>query len=393
MTGRRRWLRWSVWPLAGGVLLGGLSCRDATLPFEAVDRPDDTGRVPRQITFSARDDRSPAWDPAGDAILYATHGFTPFGDAPGVLLRVPSGGGAADEVFPRLQFPGGPEDWFASPAPHGGVVAWMHLWAVRAENLCAQTTIICVPEGETAGTAPRLAEIRLRVRTPGGEGVEGDPELSISLEGVTVLDPGIQRFRVEMHPFQELFHAEGSAVFRPSWSPAGDRLVFSDGLRLLVWAVGSGQAVAIPGTDDGVQAAWSPDGEWIAFTRLERGAPRAFECAHWTPLGPVCTQDRVEYPIADRIVTLARPDGSEVVTLAQGDDPAWTPDSDRLVFRRSGRLWMIGRDGSGLTDLPDTEGGREPAVSPDGTELAFARLDPTLMTHDVIVVGLNGGAQ
>jgi len=388
MARRSGWLPRSLWPLGAVALLGAVSCRDATSPFEAVDRPDDTGMVPRQITFSAGDDRSPAWDPSGEAILYATPGFSPFGEAPGVLLRVPSGGGAAAEVFPRLQFPGGPEDWFASPAPRGGVVAWMDLWAVRGENFCPGTTIMCVPEGETDGTAPPLAEIRLRVRTPEGGPEEGDPELRVSIEGVTVPDPAVQRFVVEMHPFQELFHAEGSAVFRPSWSPAGDQLVFSDGLRLLIWTIGSVEAVAIPGTDDGVQAAWSPDGEWIAFTRLVRGAARLFECQHLTLLGPVCSQDRIEYPITDRIVTLVRPDGSDLVALSRGDDPAWTPDSDRLVFREGGRLWMIGRDGSGLTDLPDTEGGREPAVSPDGTELAFARLDPGSMTHDVIVVGL-----
>jgi hypothetical protein len=113
-------------------------------------------------------------------------------------------------------------------------------------------------------------------------------------------------------------------------------------------------------------------------------------CTHVVPLGPVCAQERTEYPILDRIVTLVRPDGSDLREVGSGDDPAWHPDATGLVYRRDGRLWISSLDGSGTVEIPGTEGGREPAVSPDGRSVAFARIDPGVMTHDIWVVELPG---
>ncbi len=248
---------------------------------------------------------------------------------------------------------------------------------------------MCTAEPSADGAVPRLAEIRLRVAPPDARPGEGR-NLPVEMAGLAELpaSEGLTSYAVSMHPFQTLFHLEGSAVFRPSWSPTGDRLVFSDGLRLWIWSVDRGDPIPIPATADGVHAAWSPDGEWIAFTRLVRGEPVSLECVHSVPLGPVCRQERVEYPIERRVVTVVRPDGSEVREVGAGDDPAWLPGSQRLVFRRDGSLWTAGRDGSDAAPLTGTEGGREPAPSPDGTMVVFARIDPRFMTHDLWVVAL-----
>jgi hypothetical protein len=372
-----------------------VACQDATLPFEATDRPDESQSLPRQLTFSEADDRSPAWDPGTDAVLFSTEGFPPFVAAPGLLLAVPSGGGAATELLPDLQFPGGPRDWFASPTPSpgGGRMAWAELWGVRDSNLCPGTGVTCATELPTEGVAPRLAEVRLRVAS--ADTGSANRVLRVSMEGLAELPSsgGLTSYAVSLHPFQALFHLEGSAVFRPSWSPSGDRLAFSDGLRLLIWSVDGGDPAPIPSTEDGVHAAWSPDGEWIAFTRLVRGEPVAFECLHSVLLGPVCRQERVEYPIQGRVVTVVRPDGSDATEVGPGDDPAWLPDSQTLVFRRQGTLWTAKRDGSSSAQVTGTEGGREPAPSPDGTAVVFARIDPRFMTHDLWVVALGGDAR
>jgi Tol biopolymer transport system component len=237
-----------------------------------------------------------------------------------------------------------------------------------------------------------LAEVRLWVASTDAGPTDGQV-LPVSMEGLAELPPsqGLSSYAITLHPFQALFNLERSAVFRPSWSPSGDRLVFSDGLRLLMWSVDGDDPAPIPSTEDGVHAAWSPDGEWIAFTRLVRGEPVAFECLHTVPLGPVCRQERVEVPIERRVVTVVRPDGSDVTDVGPGDDPAWLPDSQTLVFRRQGRLWTVGRDGSGAAEVPGTEGGREPAASPDGAAVVFARIDPRFMTHDLWVVSLTEG--
>lgn len=385
-TGLRRLL-----VAALGVSLFTGACRDATLPFEAVDRIDESQSLPRQLTFSTGDDRSPAWTADGSTLLYGAQGFPPFVPAPGLLLEVPVSGGPADEVLPDLQFPNGPEQWFASPVPGAGALAWMELFGVRGENVCPETVVQCLPAGETDGVAPRLAELRLRVSGPGGAADAGSM-LAVVVEGLEELPPegGGSRFTVVNHPFQQLFHAERSAVFRPSWSPEGDRLVFSDGLVLRVWRPGDASSTPVPDTEDGVHAAWSPDGEWIAFTRLVRGPPRSVECQHFTPLGPVCTQERVEYAVLDRRVMLVRPDGSELRQVGPGDDPAWWPGTGRLLFRRDGEIWSSRPDGTDARVVDGTAGGREPAASPDGSVLAFARLDPQVMTHDIWLVSLGG---
>ena len=121
-----------------------------------------------------------------------------------------------------------------------------------------------------------------------------------------------------------------------------------------------------------------------------RGDPIAATCTHSGLLGPVCRQERVDYAVNDRRIALVRPDGSETRDLGRGEDPAWTPDSSRLVFRRDGRLWMIAAEGGTATPIPGTEGAREPAMSPDGGRVAYVRL-LTAGKHDLWVMPFDGG--
>ncbi len=397
MTGRglragRRATR-STALLLGGLALAG--CREPTAPYEAVDRVDESMSLPRQLTFSTGDDRSPTWSQEGGRVLYAAEGLASFVESEGVLLELPAEGGAASTLLPLVQFPGGPAPWLATPLDGGGgAVIWMELFGVRGDNLCPGTVVQCMPEGGTDGVAPNLSELRLHVGSPESPPGPDDTLLAIPVSGVAELpaNGGGSRFAVANHPFQQLFNAERSAVFRPSQEPGGDRIVFSDGLRLLTWRPGDTQAQPIPGTEDAVHAAWSPDGQWIAFTSLVRGEPEPFECQHFTPLGPVCTQARIDYAILERRVTIVRPDGGDRTDVGPGDDPAWVPGTQRLAFRRDGQIWTSAIDGSDARLVEGTAGGREPAPSPDGTLLAFARLDPTRMTHDIFLVSLAGGS-
>lgn len=360
----------------GGALLLALAvaCRDATGPFQAGGDELIVTELPRQLTFSPEDDRSPSWDPDGSAVLYATRGRPPFPPAPGLLVKVPAGGGTAEPVLPDVQEAEGARSRFGTPTltADGGTLALSDLWFVASREVCPAPAIFCDP-ADTDPTAPELQEVILHARpVVGAVPFDAGERLHIVFEGSELVPPN--HFRIRYHPFHQLFSGEGVLVYRPSWAPDGRRLAFSDGLRLLIWELG-GQAREVPGTADGVSAAWSPDGEWIAFTRLVRGDSILATCTHLGVLGPNCTQERVVFPLARSVVTLVRPDGSETREMWEGGEPAWTPDG-RLVFRRDDRLWVGPVDGGAPAAVPDTEGGREPAVSPDGTAVAFSRVSP-----------------
>jgi len=47
--------------------------------------------------------------------------------------------------------------------------------------------------------------------------------------------------------------------------------------------------------------------------------------------------------------------------------PSWSPDGTRIVFSRTGSLYVINADGTGLTDL--ARGGEYPSWSPDGVHI------------------------
>ena len=143
----------------------------------------------------------------------------------------------------------------------------------------------------------------------------------------------------------------------PSWSPAGDRIVFSSnrdapGFGVYVIRLDGSTPVRLA---DGTAPAWSPNGDRIAFVGLVEGAPD--------------------------ILTM-RPDGTDVrnVTRHAADDvdPAWAPDGRSLVFAsdRAGGFDLyrieLGRDtATRLTSGPDDD--RGPAVSPDGRLVVFSR--------------------
>ena len=93
-----------------------------------------------------------------------------------------------------------------------------------------------------------------------------------------------------------------------------------------------------------------------------------------------CVERRTIHFSADPMIVLTRPDGSASQVLGQGTDPAWSPDGLYVyASARSDGSPMIVRmpvDGGPVTTVPRTERGIEPAVSPDGRRLAFARSAP-----------------
>jgi Tol biopolymer transport system component len=355
-----------------------LACRDATPPFEAQDHDPFEGPPPWRLTYNPGDDRAPAWSPDGEAVFYEAAGYAPFPRSDFVMVAAPREGGHATLLVPRAQVL--PDTVLPLrtpvPSPDGRRVAFVEMGPTAGLSLCGGVPV-CPLTGPVTEPVVWLRWAVLRVRDlDDSQPLENDPVLRIEFAGpVFHLREEPQRIEAPYYPGQRAFNESKTALFRPSWSPDGRRIVFSDGLRLWIWTVGGGEPVAVPGVMDAVSPAWSPDGEWIAFTHLLRGEAVTQSCREVAPgTGETgCILERTDYPLLGRNVAIVRPDGSGLATVGEGEEPAWSPDGSRLYFRRGDRIWRSGLDGSGAAPLPRTEGGREPAVSPDGRLLAFAR--------------------
>ena len=149
------------------------------------------------------------------------------------------------------------------------------------------------------------------------------------------------------------------------WSPDGQRLAFA--LDKTVPNQGDIEVYSVGIDGEGLQPvamspgkltheewpAWSPDGEWIAFTSTR--------------------EDNQE-------IHVCRPDGKDIKRLTSDPaidaHPCWSPDSKRIAFSTSRwggmELAVMNADGSGLARLTESRGLDDyPAWSPDGRRIAF----------------------
>ena len=367
---------------ASAVLLSiqAWACHDAPSPWEPPTEEPQVGA--RQLTFNPGHDRSPAWSIGGDSVLYVAEGIADLARSDGVIVSIPSEGGTATPVFPLLQPARAAAPVLLAPAvePETGRIAYAQL--LQAQGVCVGEQVSCDATG-TPPASPRLQLGRLRVRAPGTTTPgDQDPTLSLTFDGVDFDNsrhpfglPGVWITR--LHPFQARYNEAGLLPVRPSWHPDGGRLVASDGLQLFTWRPGEASVTPIPGTADANWPAWSPDGAWIAFTRLDRGPELRTSCQHLSfgPTGTivVCVEERTQWPIGRSVVAVIPAEGGESLDLVEATDPAWSPDGEWIFVARADGIWRVAAAGGVLGRVDGTEGGTEPAVSPDGTQLAFTR--------------------
>ncbi len=352
-------------------LCASAGCRDALSPWTpALSSADTTGVL--RLTYSTGQDEYPAWAPAGDVILYTAESAPGLPPGRGLLLALARSGGSARLVFPELQSANAPGPrWLAAPAvsPDGRRVAYIEMASVITPAVVA---------GPCPYAEPLLDSAVLRVRTMGATGsVLEDPAASIVFSG---RDPrekaGINAtYTQHAFPYQRVFRTDGVLLARPAWAPDNARLVFSDGLQVRLWTPGGGAPTVIPGSADGVSPAWSPDGQWLAFARLERGDSASATCAI-TRDGVARSEIRVGYSEPHHTLLVMHPDGSGAHELGEGADPAWSGDSQNLYFQRGDRIFRVAAAGGAAAEVPGTQFGRWPAIAPDGNRLAFMRSSP-----------------
>ena len=110
-------------------------------------------------------------------------------------------------------------------------------------------------------------------------------------------------------------------------------------------------------------------------------------CQHSFEGTPTCSQLRTVFPLEGTRLELVRPDGTGGRVLWEGDEAAWTPDAQRLVYVEGGQLWVRPISSGAPISVDGTEGARDPAVSPDARFVAFSRLADA-GTYDIWVTRL-----
>ena len=222
-----------------------------------------------------------------------------------------------------------------------------------------------------------------------------DTPTSGGCEGIlySVLKP----FRLSGRVLAGAQFAESSAS--AAWSPDGRLLAVEtagaqDRIELVPAAALFGRRIstdppgqALPNTALARDPTFSPDGNSLAFTKLEGNTSRlhvrdlktgidrplvgpAYD-PEWSSSGVIAFTRTTGLNRGD--VFLVAPDGTgeRRLTYRGGGNPDWSPDGRRLVYERPSGLYVIRRDGGKPRRL--TRNGSSAVWAPDGRWIAFNR--------------------
>jgi Tol biopolymer transport system component len=177
----------------------------------------------------------------------------------------------------------------------------------------------------------------------------------------------------------QLTHRDGFEAFLPSWSPNGQRIVFSSCGEPLGFpaycdidvmnADGSGVKKLVGGRRFNLRAVYSPNGRTIAFQSDRKGLISA--------------------------VWRVRADGSHPRRLtAPGLEaywPDWSPNGQTILFsdnwdRPNSSLWTVGADGKGAKTVsrPRRTNRGFGVYSPDGQRIVFTGCDPDCQSLETL---------
>ena len=198
-------------------------------------------------------------------------------------------------------------------------------------------------------------------------------------------------------------------AYYPSWSPDGRKLVVErlNGSALGVlhsslWVIDlhGGKPhrllrVVTRFEDEPLRPAWSPEGEWIAFSkplgsggsviylistdgkRLRRLTPRrasgTFQThPSWSPDGRRLAFTTWSSAHGAASIAMVNVDGTGEVRLTEGREPSWSPNGRRIAFRCHEGICLL------APTRPERHrilalGGAAPAWAPDSSRIVFTR--------------------
>jgi dipeptidyl aminopeptidase/acylaminoacyl peptidase len=176
----------------------------------------------------------------------------------------------------------------------------------------------------------------------------------------------------------------------PGFTRDGRRVAYADEEERLIVSDARGNDRRIIARDIGfagyesTSASWSPGGQRIAFTDGNGAERPAFvmtirpdgrglrrlaegEQPAWSPNGKVIAFVRFSPPAAPQMFTVPASGGRER-PFGTGSVPDWSRRGDALTYARDGRIWVARGDGTHGRELG---AGYLPRFSPDGGQIAF----------------------
>ncbi len=265
-----------------------------------------------------------------------------------------------------------------------------------------------------AGICPVLAKAPTTAKIVFGASREGNRDLYL------MNIDGSDQINITNHPADDIYGA---------WSPTGEQILFASdrdkGYDLYLMDPDGKNVRRVFGKSAHREApAWSPDSKQIVYTRREQGkrviyiasidskkeervaigstpawSPDGMEIAYTVKAG----QDRWEMYILNvrtRKQKVFFP--PKAIPTWMGSIPAWSPEGDKLAFSWQHKLplvafedretiYVVNRDGTGLTQIVDEAGPRatDPVWSPRGDELLYARWKHE--AKQIFKITLNGG--
>jgi Tol biopolymer transport system component/serine/threonine protein kinase len=255
---------------------------------------------------------------------------------------------AAASVEPEVAVQGTPRRWVP-----------MRVWMIAAVLLTALVAVISARfvQKRQAGALPpfHMRQVTGRV------GIESRPAISPSGNEIAyaVQDNGESAiWMTDVHGGKPVRLTDRPAQARdPAWFPDGSTIAFTstEGLATSIWTVPRFGGTPMLLLQNAAQAAVSPDGTRIAFTRP--GA-EGFQRIWVAPLATV-----------DQGRKITGPDDG----LFQHEWPAWSQDSRTICYSDARDLWLVPADGGKAHRLTmDDSEDFQPVWSADGRAIYFA---------------------